>query len=144
MRWGWGDVSDLSGQGGVDSAEAAPGALVRTEPNVQHSGSLDSETDGEGKVETFFIQQRLETLPFPGSLIVGVGRLQSKCQNPTHHLFSRGPRSKNSICIFKQLKSASKKAYCFVTCKDDRKFKLQNLSIKFHWNTKRIIYGFSM
>ena len=45
---------DLSGQGGVDSAEAAPGALVRTEPDVQRSGSLGSETDGERKLETFF------------------------------------------------------------------------------------------
>lgn len=92
----------------------------------------------------FFIQQGLDTLPFPGALVVGVGRLQSKCQNPTRHLFSLGLRSKNSVCIFKQLKSTSKKAYCFVTCKDDRKFRLQGLSIKFHWNTKCIIYGFSM
>ena len=92
----------------------------------------------------FLIQQGLETLPFPGALVVGVGKLQSKCQNPTHHLFSSGLRSKNSLCIFKQLKPTSKKAYCFVTCKDDRKFKLQGLSIKFHRNTKYIIYGFSM
>lgn len=106
--------------------------------------SAVSETDGERKLETFFIQQRLETLPFPGALVVGVGRLQSKCQNPTRHLFSCGLRSKNSICISKELKSTSKRAYCFVTCKDDRKFKLQSLSIKFHWNTKCIIYGFSM